>query len=69
MAAVDDYMKEVCVYGGLLATRAEVYADLDRPGLSWLMVDRLVGMCLPATPADIATRNRLADIRRGKNDL
>lgn len=50
--AVGEVMSELCVYGGLLATRAEVYADLvnkNDGGLSWLTIDRLVWMPPKAT--------------------
>ena len=58
--AVDEVMAEPCIYGGLLATRGEVYMDLQRlkrpdgTGMSHLWLDRLTWMCKPASAEDAA---------------
>ncbi len=52
-------MSELCIYGGLLATRAEVYFDIkacaksNGHNLSDLFVDKMVWMNPKATPAQI----------------
>jgi hypothetical protein len=54
---VAEVMAEPCIYGGLLATRAEVYEDLaklrrpDGTGMDALWLDRLTWMC-PAASAE-----------------
>lgn len=50
---VTQVMSERCIYGGLLATRGEVYADLSDPRLSERMRDRLTWMPDKATDAEI----------------
>ncbi len=66
---VAEVMEERCVYGGLIATRLEVYRELealrDRNGerLSSLAVDRLTWMPKTATPEDIANRPTLTTLR------
>lgn len=53
-------MAEPCIYGGLLATRAEVYEDLAElrgpkgEKLDHLAIDRMVWHCAEATPEDVA---------------
>ena len=55
---VAEVMAEPCIYGGLLATRGEVYEDLQRlcrpdgAGMSHLWLDRLTWMCKPASAED-----------------
>lgn len=56
--------QEQCVYGGLLATRAQVYDHLraargpDGEAIGWLMLDRLTWMPSRATPAQAAELRR-----------
>ncbi len=55
---VAEVMAEPCIYGGLLATRGEVYEDLAKlrdpngKGMAPLWLDRLTWMCKPATAED-----------------
>jgi hypothetical protein len=57
---VKEVMGEYCIYGGLLATRAEVYADLMESTVSrgqpinHLFLDRLTWMPEKATPEQIS---------------
>lgn len=57
---VAEVLSEPCVYGGLLATRGEVYADLQRlrrpdgTGMDPLWLDRLTWMCPAASEDDAA---------------
>ena len=57
---VEEVMSEPCIYGGLLASRGEVYADLaEQRGpngerISDLMIDRLTWTPKSATPEQAA---------------
>jgi len=51
---VAEVMGEPCIYGGLLATRGEVAADLTAQGVKWPLSDRLTWMCKPASAEDVA---------------
>lgn len=67
---VDQLMAEPCIYGGLLATRGEVYEDLQEvrgpqgQPISHLMIDRLVWMCPAIKPGDPVPSLTLKQVRQ-----
>jgi hypothetical protein len=60
---VQQIFAETVVYGGLIATRAEVYEDIVSLNGNSTMADYISMRAKEATPEDIANRPRLADIR------
>ena len=54
--ALSEVMAEPCIYGGLLATRGEIFADLAwlEKRTRWPFVDRLAFMYRTATPDEVA---------------
>jgi hypothetical protein len=68
---VAEVMAEKCVYGGLIATRGEVYDDLCRawrsrghdPDKIFLLIDELVWKCPEATEWDLQVRGTLKAVR------
>jgi hypothetical protein len=65
--AVQEIMEERVVYGGLVASRWEVYQDLQAKNadnrIHWLTIDRLTFNCPVATPWDIEHRRTLQEIQ------